>query len=515
MSSPFLLGSLNDGYRWLDSCPAAILAKLLAATTGTPRQRAEATDRWRSAFLAGQLPEPTPWPEKAVQRELLRVLGDLDIVRFCAGQVELTDALMLDVVDAFLAGTLKFAQDTDGLFRDLVRSERDRRAIAIARRFGAESGSRIESQDLSDDERELLRRRARASAAAGMRGIAADIDSCWRERSLIWGQVAAVFGDLGLLLGGGWDLGRGILRHVGWLEMARLQRLLDALPELEAILRSLGRLQQTHDGESVAETVFEPMQRLAEARRERRVPYVPAEMRGITRSADIARMLPVEAAQLGHPKLRYLWHARRAEQALLSYRVEGVATEIEYVEFEETARHTRNLPRPERGPIIAVIDTSGSMSGAREAVAKALVLQALRVAHGERRRCLVMQFSGPGDIEETELSVSKDGLGQLFAFLSTSFGGGTYIDGAVAHVLTRLGEGDWRKADVLIVSDGDFRASDSITRDVHVQREEGTRFHGVLVGGGVGSELSRVCDPIHRFTAWASLAGAARSVRAP
>jgi len=38
----------------------------------------------------------------------------------------------------------------------------------------------------------------------------------------------------------------------------------------------------------------------------------------------ISRMLPSELVFLGHPQLKMLWHARRAEKALLTYRVEGV-----------------------------------------------------------------------------------------------------------------------------------------------------------------------------------------------
>jgi uncharacterized protein with von Willebrand factor type A (vWA) domain len=45
-------------------------------------------------------------------------------------------------------------------------------------------------------------------------------------------------------------------------------------------------------------------------------------------------------------------------------------------------------PEPlERGPIILCLDTSGSMRGAPEHIAKAVVIAALQAAHQARRGC--------------------------------------------------------------------------------------------------------------------------------
>ena len=87
--------------------------------------------------------------------------------------------------------------------------------------------------------------------------------------------------------------------------------------------------------------------------------------------------------------LKYLWHARRIEHALLTYRVQGVMAERVSSESDVMTDFERPKPQPkaERGPIIVCLDTSGSMQGAPEIVAKAIVLEALRVAHAEKRAC--------------------------------------------------------------------------------------------------------------------------------
>ena len=49
-------------------------------------------------------------------------------------------------------------------------------------------------------------------------------------------------------------------------------------------------------------------------------------------------------------------------------------------------------PAAELGPIIVCLDTSGSMYGAREVVAKAVVLECMRGAHRQERKCYVYAF---------------------------------------------------------------------------------------------------------------------------
>jgi uncharacterized protein with von Willebrand factor type A (vWA) domain len=157
------------------------------------------------------------------------------------------------------------------------------------------------------------------------------------------------------------------------------------LPQLREIVRALGRLHTAENCESIAEKTLVPVCRLEEERKEVYTPLIPWEMRGLERSGEIARMLPAEALMPGHPKLRMLWHARHSERALLTYRVEGIDIEPIQVERESREEINGERPRPERGPIIAVVNTSGSMHGLPEQVATAVVLKALRTAHAEKR----------------------------------------------------------------------------------------------------------------------------------
>lgn len=114
-------------------------------------------------------------------------------------------------------------------------------------------------------------------------------------------------------------------------------------------------------------------------------------------------------------------------------------------------------PSATRGPIIVCLDTSGSMMGARETVAKAMTLECLRQAHAQKRACYVYAFSGPGAVEEMELAVDAASMSKLLQFLTCSFNGGTDADEPLWRSLARLRDAAWADADILMVTDGEIR----------------------------------------------------------
>ena len=502
---PFDAASLERRYAFIEALPESLVDAVVPHPVGTLPERVAGVLAWREALLAGRLPPPDAWPPAPLAEPARRALEAMGIARFCKGEDELVDALLRDILAAIAR--------EEARFRSRVLAELRRLEALERRRREEEEAEWAELMDCDPrpvvlDEETLARLRAEAERLAAGAGGEPDaaLLATWAERARAWAAVAEVFGDLGSLLGRGWDLARGVLRHAGWTELVRLRALVEQLPEFREVVRSLGRLQASDAEETTAERIFEPVLRVEEERREVRAPHVPAETRGVERGGEIARMLPAEAVLLGHPKLRLLWHARRAERALLSYRVEG--TEVERVEVERETREEREArrPRPERGPIVAVIDTSGSMHGLPERIAKALVLEAVRVAHSEGRPCFLYAYGGPGEVLEHELDLGPEGIGRLLDFLGFSFGGGTDI-GALAAVARRLETEAWKKADVLLVTDGEWSAPRAIVSAVKGARERGCRFHGVQVGARGRTGLHELCDPVHVFARWAELAG--------
>ncbi len=551
----FDAASLERSYAFLDECPERLLDDVIASPIGSLRERVRGVRVWRNALLEGRLPPRDTWPPAEIADPARQALEQLGIARFCKGQPELVDDLLEDLLAAYSRRNDDLLADIARRLRELEEIERKReekilrerkelepRLKLLKEQWGAETRSargERRRKPIGPDEKALQRLRAQAERKVLARPRDADptlirtweervhlkalqrlraqaerevlarprdadptLIRTWEEHVRLWAAIAEIFDDLGEMLGRGWDLTLGVLHRTGWRDVLRLRELVEQLPQLRDIVRSLGRLHDSETAESVAERVFTPMRRLEEERLEIRTPLVPADTRGVERSGSVARMLPVEAAMLGHPKLKLLWHARWAERALLTYRVEGADVERTLIEREAAEETEARRPARERGPILAVVDTSGSMRGLPEQVAKALILEALRSAHAEKRRCRLYSFSGPGQVVEHELDLSPEGMAGLLEFLGLSFGGGSDPAEAAARVLRQIREHEWSKADVLFVSDGEWPAPSGLVSDVRQAREAGIRFHGIQIGNRGRTGLHEICEPVHVFTDW-------------
>lgn len=501
---------LERSYAFLDQLPDRLYLPVVASPAGTLEQRVAGVLAWREALLAGQLPDASVnWPANAIREALLRELTELQITRFLRDQPDLVDELLLDVLKAaedfsrFIPGRQR------ELFEELKRLEQARRQTP--KQTTDDAADRSPAGKPKSFPAAVIRElRTEAAHRAEMEGVEqgrAVLRGRWGERIRMWSEIWDVFGDLGELLGRGRDLSRSVLRHHGWQEIARLRKLLENCPDLKDLIRTLGRLQDRVDelAPSVMERIFTPIRRAQNEWREVRTEFAPHEVHGLTLSDDISRMIPAEAATLGHPVLKYLWHARRIEHALLTYRVQGVMDERVSSEDDVMTEvdSPKTQPKAERGPIVVCLDTSGSMRGEPEVVAKAIVLESLRVAHAEKRACYLYSFSGPGDVGEFELKLSEEGLAGLLTFLACSFHGGTDVAEPLRRAGQRLREAGWQRADILLVSDGEFPVPAETSALLKGLRSQAKlRVHGILIGSSSSAAMDALTDQVHHFASW-------------
>lgn len=166
----------------------------------------------------------------------------------------------------------------------------------------------------------------------------------------------------------------------------------------------------------------------------------------------------------------------------------------------------RRKKKQDRGPIIVCLDTSGSMQGAPEAVAKAVTLEAVRIATAEKRECFLYAYGGPTQVVEFDLSMKKGGVQALLRFLGCSFHGGTDVAEPIARALKRIGSAKWSRADAIIVSDGEFPVPKGTSAAIASARQSlHLRVHGLLIGAGHSEAMTSLCDPVHVFTDWNAL----------
>jgi uncharacterized protein with von Willebrand factor type A (vWA) domain len=443
----------------LDELPRKLWLWGLIHSQGSLEARLDGLRELRMALLAGTLPSAWGWPPAPLAQRVAGLLAELDLPNYCPGEGELVEILLRSLM----------------FHLDLIVDYIDRGA---------------------------------SPEAAAERALAAFRDD-WAERCGEIDELVDVFGDIGeLCKHNRWDLLSGLLKSGGWQEVVRIRRLVEHLPELANCIRRLGRARATEEMDEVKRTEVQAvMQVTRPVARPRflRVPDYPGETRGIRRSGRVARMLPAEAVLLLHPRLRLVWHARHAERALLTYEDDEILEE--WVHEPQTAwvPSPDRLPerRQEMGPILVCVDTSGSMQGGAEAVAKAVVLEAVRTAHAQNRACHVFAFSGPGDLLEMPVAVDLPGLEALTGFMGQSFGGGTDITGPLGHALDKLEQEDWQLADLLVASDGEFGATPEMAdRLLRVKAEKGLRVQGVLIGDRETLGFLEIADDIFWVPDW-------------
>jgi uncharacterized protein with von Willebrand factor type A (vWA) domain len=295
----------------------------------------------------------------------------------------------------------------------------------------------------------------------------------------ILGQMPGRFWDLSL---GHWGL------HTALEDIKRYAEFLAQSPDLQRIAEMLGRFSAQSD-EVVEANVrvpdIKPGWQPSPAAREE---YVGFEL-----GNDLSRLLPAEPARLKHPALKTDFAVRHSERRLHLFAVQGRAITLQEHERSEIQEVSRKKD-DEKGPIILCIDTSGSMHGLPETVAKAFALCVVRIALKENRNCFVIGFStGTMAIDVTDF---EKGIPSLLQFLTHSFWGGTDIEPALHEAGRVLAHNNYSNADVCFVTDGLFPITQSIQADVARNRERNTRFYGIIVGCEPSPELTQLLDAV-------------------
>ena len=201
------------------------------------------------------------------------------------------------------------------------------------------------------------------------------------------------------------------------------------------------------------------------------------EIRGVRFGEDWSTLVSSEAALLAFPDTQNLFFKKAAESELLVWDHFTPAPPLQTDSRRTLERQKHN----DRGPVVVVLDTSGSMRGKPEEVAKAAVLALLRVALEEERACYLINFSSKTRC--LDLSRVAQALPELLRFLEFSFHGGTDLGPALRECLRVLDEGAFRDADVLVISDFAVpKIPAAIRRAVRDQQESrGTRFYSLTV----------------------------------
>ncbi len=214
-------------------------------------------------------------------------------------------------------------------------------------------------------------------------------------------------------------------------------------------------------------------------------PYSKSEVHSITMSSEIQTLLPVETVKLKNPLLKRKFYADMLEGKLLTYQLKG----------ENWNSDTAGKKR--KGPVIALVDTSASMRGSSETLAKAVMLAVAKRMLREGRDVKVILFSSKWQTFEIELT-DKKRMGQEFLeFLKFTFGGGTDFNTALRAGLKAMKtERAFEGADLLFLTDGISELSERplIREWNEIKAEKKARIFSLIIGNYDAGGLEQVSD---------------------
>lgn len=201
------------------------------------------------------------------------------------------------------------------------------------------------------------------------------------------------------------------------------------------------------------------------------------EIIGIRLGRDIEHVLPSELALLADHETSILFDLKYVESRLMCFDMQG----IQIVQKHHQREDLRSVKESEKqGPMIICVDTSASMRGMPETVAKAVAMFIAGKARQQKRACYLINFST--GIETLDLG-EDFGMEALIKFLGMSFHGGTDAIPALDHALAVMQNETYERADLLMISDFIMASlPEPIHQHIEQQHIHGNRFYSLVIG---------------------------------
>jgi uncharacterized protein with von Willebrand factor type A (vWA) domain len=204
------------------------------------------------------------------------------------------------------------------------------------------------------------------------------------------------------------------------------------------------------------------------------------EVTGLESGGDISRLVPSELMKLGIPELELDLMRRLVERQCLCR------------EFE--AQERVGL-----GPVVLVVDESGSMVGHRNESAKAIALTLAWIARKQGRWCGLVAFSGGTGHRVLSLPPERWKQVDLLDWLQSFLGGGSDQDvpvGEMAAIFKEIGA-PASKTDLIYITDAELSISQKKAEAFKAWKASvQSRLISLVLNSSPG-QLSSISDEVH------------------
>lgn len=198
---------------------------------------------------------------------------------------------------------------------------------------------------------------------------------------------------------------------------------------------------------------------------------------------NLARLLASEYSLLGDPDLELLFNYRFATGQLMEYEIVGYTPQG-------------------KGPIIVMVDNSGSMDGEPEIWSKGVMLALQMIAKMQRRDFLVIHFDSTVKkvAEFPKGDTDPDTMLNMIEYFS---GGGTNFEPPMAEALKWVRQSRYEKADCIFITDGLCAINDDACKEWNEMRaSRKMRAYAIVIGSTQwgGEVMKRLTDYMHEIS---------------
>lgn len=222
--------------------------------------------------------------------------------------------------------------------------------------------------------------------------------------------------------------------------------------------------------------------RAAQSFQRMKVTHGQDEMVGVTSGGDIEHLVPGELSLL-------------AECEELAF--------LRIIERTAIVRDFRGIESVAKGPIVVVVDESGSM-GCDDNIykAKAIALAMYWVAKSQNRYVCLVGFSNGTAGTYLPIGPTENKQEDVLEWCEHFYSGGTTCDVPLVEVPRKWDElgCPQGKTDMIIITDAQVRVPDTMKADFNMWRERETcKVHTIVIGDQAG-DLAEVSDHVHEVT---------------
>lgn len=201
-----------------------------------------------------------------------------------------------------------------------------------------------------------------------------------------------------------------------------------------------------------------------------------SELVGITFGNDINRLLPNELLLLSNKKSKYLFAKNFYERSLMQYKLK--------------AKEAKG-----KGPIVALVDVSGSMDGLKEQYAAAVVIGLVGIAAKQKRTLYISHFDTK-ILNTTKYSKDTPLKEIVKTALHPKAGGNTNIQHCLLETMKYIRSSnedkELSKSDIVLITDGEDEVS--VIDYINLKKKEDNIRVCSIMCGGHNKGLESVSD---------------------